>query len=146
MSQFDFLGYERQKRAATGSYGSRAAQNAYAQFLAQQRGRRKEFDINQQYERAAPRVVSSFSKRGLAGPGVSSGVYERGLQQFDQQRLTNLSDLQRELAQEEQGFQLTDRSLRAEYDQQIADLEAQKQRAIAEAAATLQAFKPYIGG
>lgn len=146
MSQFDFLGYERQKRAATGSYGAKSARNAYAQFLAQQRGKRQEFDLNQQYERATPRVVSSFSKRGLAGPGVTSGVYARGLQDFASKQLTDTADLQRALAEEQQTFQLTDRELRAEYDQQIADLEAQKQRAIAEAAATLQAFKPYIGG
>jgi hypothetical protein len=146
MAEFDFLGYERQKRATTGSYGAKTAQNAYARFLAQQRGTRKKFDLNQQYERAAPRVVSSFSRRGLAGPGVSSGVYNRGLQDFANKQMTDLSDLESSLTQESQGFDLQDRQLRAEYDQQIADLEAQKQQAIANAAATLQAFKPYIGG
>jgi hypothetical protein len=73
-------------------------------------------------------------------------VYNRGLQDFANKQMTDLSDLESSLTQEAQGFDLQDRQLRAEYDQQIADLEAAKQQAIANAAATLQAFKPYIGG
>lgn len=142
----DFMGFEQRKRAATGAYGAKAAQNAYAQFLSQQRGARKTFDVKQQYERQAPKVVSSFTKRGLAGPGVMSGVYETGLQRFGEQNIRDLGDIANMQDEEMNRLKFEDAQARAEYDQQIADLEAEKQAAIAQAAATLSAFKPFLGG
>lgn len=144
MADFDYTGYNQRKRAATGSYGAKAAQNAYAQFLSQQRGARKKFDIQQDYEKKAPRVVSSFAKRGLAGPGVTSGVYERGLQEFGQQNLKDLSDLANSQDEEMNQLRLQDAQNRADYDMEIAQLEAEKQASIAQAAATLTAFKPFL--
>lgn len=146
MAGFDYLGYNRSLRAAGSTYGAKTAQNAYAQFLSQQRGSRKKFDIQQQYEKQAPKVVSGFARRGLAGPGVRSGVYQRGLQDFATQNYNDLNDLQTQMNEEAQKAQLDDRQARAEYDQQIAQLEMEKQNAIAQAAATLSAFKPFLGG
>lgn len=145
MSDFDYMGFNQRKRAATGQYGARAAQNAYAQFLSQQRGARKKFDFGQQTEKMAPQVVTSFTKRGLAGPGVQSGVYERGLQDFATERTRGLADIEREQNEELQTMKLQDAQDRADYDAQIAALEAEKQNAIAQAAATLTAFKPFLG-
>lgn len=144
MAEFDYLGYNQRKRAATGSYGAKAAQNAYAQFLSQQRGSRKKFDIQQQYEKQAPKIVSSYAKRGLAGPGVQSGVYERGLQEFGQQNVRDLSDLANAQDEEMNQLRLQDAQARADYDMEIAQLEMEKQAAIAQAAATLSAFKPFL--
>lgn len=146
MAEFDYTGYNQRKRQALGSYGAQAAQNAYARFISQQRGSRRKFDIQQQMEKEAPRVVSAFSRRGLAGPGVSSGVYERGLQDLGKDYTTQMADLASELAGEERQSGLEERQLRAGYDSQIAALEAEKAAAIAQAAATLSAFKPFLGG
>lgn len=146
MAEFDYLGYGKRKRAALSSYGAKSAQNAYAQFLSQQRGARKKFDLQKQYEAKAPRVVSAYTKRGLAGPGVSSGIFEKGLGDFATQQFDEMSSLDRSLADERNQFDLDERQLRADYDAQIAELEAQKQASIAQAAATLAAFKPFLGG
>jgi hypothetical protein len=146
MADFDYMGYNRRKRAAGSTYGAKTAQNAYAQFLSQQRGSRKKFDFQNQTEKLAPKLVTSFSQRGLAGPGVKSGIYERGLTDFAKDRFQGMADINREQDEEMQQLQLEDRQTRAEYDQQIAELEAQKQAAIAQAAATLSAFKPFLGG
>lgn len=146
MSEFDYLGYNQRKRSSLGSYGAKSAQNAYAQFLSQQRGARKKFDIQKGFEAQAPRVVSAFTKRGLAGPGVKSGIYEKGLQDFATQNFDQLADVDRNLSDEMNQFGLTDRQLRADYDAEIAQLETEKQAAIANAAATLSAFKPFLGG
>jgi hypothetical protein len=143
---FDYLNYNRGKRAATSQYGSSAAKNAYAQFLSQQRGSRKKFDIDTQYGKQAPKVVSSFTKRGLAGPGVKSGVYSAGLQDFATQNLTDLNRLSEDQTAEQQGFDLEQSSIKADYDDQIAALEAAKASQIANTAATLSAFKPFLGG
>jgi len=146
MAGFDYTGYNQRSRAALGSYGAKTAQNAYAQFLSQQRGARKKFDLQQQYEKQTPRLVSSYTKRGLAGPGVQSGVYERGLQDFASQNLRDLNDAQVEMDNEAAQARYEDAQARAEYDAEIAQLEAEKQASIAQAAATLAAFKPFLGG
>ena len=146
MSEFDYMGYNQRKRSALNQFGSRSASAAYANFLAQQRGARKKFDLQQQYEKDAPRLISQFSRRGLAGPGVRSGVYNRGLTDFAQRNVRDFGDLQSEMDQEQQRFDLDNRQLRADYDSQIAQLEAEKQAQIAQAAATLSAFKPFLGG
>jgi hypothetical protein len=146
MTDFNYVNYGQRRNAATGSYGARAAQNAYAQFLSQQRGSRKKFQFGEQTEKMAPKVVSSFTQRGLAGPGVRSGVYERGLTDFAKQRFEGLSDINRQFDEEAQQLKLDDAQNIADYNQQIAQLEAEKQASIAQAAATLSAFKPFLGG
>lgn len=144
MAGFDYTGYNQKKRAAGAGYASKTAANAYAQFLSQQRGARKKFDIQQQYEKQTPQVVSSFTKRGLAGPGMQSGIYQKGLTDFARQNFQDMADLNRTQDEEMQQLKYDDAQSRAEYDQQIAELEAQKQASIAQAAATLSAFKPFL--
>jgi hypothetical protein len=144
MADFDYMGYNQKKRAAGSGYASKQAANTYAQFLSQQRGARKKFDIQQGYEKQTPKIVGSFTKRGLAGPGVQSGIYQKGLTDFAQQNFRDLSDAQSETDQEAQRLQFEEKQNTAEYDQQIAELEAQKQASIAQAAATLSAFKPFL--
>ncbi len=46
MSNVDFFNYEGQKAAAKESYDASTAKNAYARFLAQQRGARRKFDLH----------------------------------------------------------------------------------------------------
>ena len=144
MAGFDYLGYNQKKRSAGSGYASKQAANTYAKFLSQQRGARKKFDIQQGYEKQAPKIVGGFTKRGLAGPGVKSGIYDRGLTDFAQQNFRDMADFNSEQDMEMQQFDLNSRQARAEYDQQIAELEAQKQASIANAAATLSAFKPFL--
>lgn len=146
MSNFDYLGYGQRKRAATSQYGASAAKGAYANFLAQQRGTRRKFDIQQQYEKDAPRTVSRFTQRGLAGPGVRSGVFNRGMTDLARKNFDDIAGAQRDMDESQQQYQLDDAQLRSQYDQQIADLESQKQQQISSAAATLQMFKPFLGG
>lgn len=144
MAGFDYMGYNQKKRAAGAGYASKTAANTYAQFLSQQRGARKKFDLQQQTERQAPKVVGGFTQRGLAGPGVQSGIYQKGLTDFARQNFQDMADLNRTQDEEMQQLKYDDAQNRAEYDQQIAELEAQKQASIAQAAATLSAFKPFL--
>lgn len=146
MSEFDYMGFGQRRRAALGQFGAKSANAAYANFLAQQRGSRQKFDLQKQYERATPKLISQFSKRGLAGPGVSSGIYSRGLTDFAQENFQRMADLQSEADQAQQRYDFDTRQFQADYDSQIAQLEAEKQAQIAQAAATLSAFKPFLGG
>lgn len=144
MAGFDYIGYNQKKSKALGDYQSKTSANTYARFLSQQRGARKKFDLEKGVEKQTPRVVGSFTRRGLAGPGVQSGIYQKGLTDFAQENFRNMADLNSEQDMEMQQFDLNSRQAQAEYDQQIAELEAQKQASIANAAATLSAFKPFL--
>jgi hypothetical protein len=144
MAGFDYMGYNQKKRAAGAGYASKTAANTYAQFLSQQRGSRKKFDLQQQQERQAPKIVSGYAQRGLAGPGVQSGIYQKGLTDFATQNFQDFADLNRSQDEEMQQSRFEQAQNKAEYDQQIAELEAQKQASIASAAATLSAFKPFL--
>jgi hypothetical protein len=144
MSNIDWFNYEGQKSAAGSRYGTSTAKNAYARFLAQQRGSRKKFDIQQGYEVQAPRVVSGFTRRGLAGPGVRSGIYEKSLSDFAKRNFDELLSAQREVDDAMRGYDLEDADLLANYQQEMLGIEAEKQRRIAEAAATLTSFKPFL--
>lgn len=146
MSNVDFFDYEGQRAAAGQTYRASKDRNAYARFLAQQRGARRKFDLQQGYEQQAPRVVSSFTRRGLAGPGVRSGVYERGLTEFAKRNLDELTSAQRDLSEALENADLSDAELLSQYQQRLLDIEGEKQRKIAEQAAMLRGFQPFLGG
>ena len=146
MSNIDYTGFTQRQRAAGSQYGSKTAQNAYARFLSQQRGSRKKFGLQQQYEKQAPKVVGGYTQRGLAGPGVKSGIFQKGMNEFAIQNLNDINDLNTGLASEQDQFGLADKQNFADYQDQLAAIEAEKQQQIANTAATLQAFKPFLGG
>jgi hypothetical protein len=145
MSIIDFSPYEAQRRAYGQQYGATSARNAYARFLAQQRGTRNIAELQRNYEMQQPNVVSSFTQRGLAGPGVQSGVFQKGLQEFARKQYQDVFGAQQDLADQVQGFDLEERQAAADYQSQLADLEMKKQREISQAAATLNSFKPFLG-
>lgn len=145
MSMIDLSPFEGQRRAFTEQYGAQTAKNAYARFLAQQRGTRNVANLQRSYEQQAPGVVSGFVRRGMVSPNVRSGVFQKGLQDFARKQYEDVFGAQQDLADQMQGFDLEERQLSADYNRQLADLETQKQRQIANAAAMLNSFKPFLG-
>lgn len=146
MSNIDYTAFTQRKRAAGNQYGSKTASNAYARFLSQQRGSRQKFDLQQNYEKQAPKVIGEYTKRGVAGPGVSSGIFQKGMNDFAGQNLRDTNDLNTQMSGDLDQFNLLDSQNKAEYEDQLASIEAEKQQQIASTAATLQAFKPFLGG
>lgn len=144
MSNIDLSPYQAQKDARKAQYGATTARNAYSRFLSQTRGNRNLFDMQNAQEKQTPSFVSSFRQRGVAGPGVQSGIFTKGLQDYANQQFTDMSRAQQDLANEMYGFDLTDQQSLADYESGNADLEAEKQREIAQAAATLNSFKPFM--
>jgi cell division septum initiation protein DivIVA len=58
----------------------------------------------------------------------------------------DIAGAQREMDDAQSQWTLEEGRLRSQYDTDMADLEADKQRQISSAAATLQMFKPFLGG
>jgi len=131
--------YEARRRGYTQQYAATGAMNAYANFLAQQRGTRGRQDMMRQYDEAQPQVVSGYSRRGLVGPNVKSGIFARGLQDFAKQRARNVGDYDRGIAEEQRGYDLGEAQRLEAFKNQLADMESEKAQTIANAARQLYA-------
>ena len=144
MSMIDNSPYQTQKDARKAQYGAATARNAYSRFLGQTRGTRNLADMQKAQEKQAPAYVSSFRQRGIAGPGIQSGIFTKGLQDYANQQFTDMSREQQDLKNELYGYDLTERQNAADYGSSIADIEAEKNREIAQVAATLKSYQPFM--
>jgi hypothetical protein len=145
MSDYNFA-YSSKKQALGDTYSASAAKNAYAQFLARTRGARKVEDLTKQYEQQTPKFVTSFAKRNLAGPGVQSGIYRNALNRFAEQNFMDLNRANQDTAGEVRQLELDAADLLAQYNRGLVDIEQQKIADMAQQAAMLKSFKPFIGG
>lgn len=133
--------YEARRRGYMENYASTAAANQYSRTLAQQRGARQRMEALRQYERAQPQLVRAYSQRNLVSPSVRSGIFSRAMQEFAGERARGLSEFDLGQAEQMRGFDLEDARLLQQYRQALGDLEAEKAREIANAAAQLFAFR-----
>lgn len=133
--------YEARRRGYTENYAATAAANQFARTLSQQRGARQRQTALRQFEQAQPRLVRGYSQRNLVSPSVRSGLFSRAMQEFGQERARGLSEMEQQQQQELRGFDLEDARLLQDYRRMLGDLEADKAREIANAAAQLFAFR-----
>lgn len=131
--------YEARRRGYTQQYAATGAMNAYANFLSQQRGTRNRRDMVNQYNEAQPQVVAGYSRRGLVGPNVKSGIFSKGLQDFAKQRSRNLGDFDQGQMEERRGYDLGEAQRLEAFRNQLADMESEKAQTIADAARELYA-------
>jgi len=131
--------YEARRRGYTQQYAATGAMNAYANFLAQQRGNRERQGIMEQYNKAQPQVVAGYSRRGMVGPNVRSGLFARGLQDFAKQRARTFSEFDQGLQEQQRSYDLGEAQRLEAFKNQLADMESEKAQTIADAARQLYA-------
>jgi hypothetical protein len=131
--------YEARRRGYTQQYGATGAMNAYANFLSQQRGTRERRGITEQYDKAQPQIVAGYSRRGMVGPNVRSGLFARGLQDFAKQRARTYSEFDQGQQEQQRGYQLGEAQRLEAFRNQLADMESEKAQTIADAARQLYA-------
>ena len=129
--------YEARRRGYTQQYAATGAMNAYANFLSQQRGTRDRTNMMQQYDKAQPQVVSGYSRRGLVGPNVKSGIFARGLQDFAKQRAQSFGEFDQGQQEQQRGYDLSEAQRLEAFRNQLADMESEKAQTIADAARQL---------
>jgi hypothetical protein len=129
--------YEARRRGYTQQYGATGAMNAYANFLSQQRGTRERRGITEQYDKAQPQIVAGYSRRGMVGPNVKSGLFARGLQDFAKQRARTYSEFDQGQQERQRGYELGEAQRLEAFRNQLADMESEKARTIADAARQL---------
>ena len=129
--------YEARRRGYTQQYAATGAMNAYANFLSQQRFNRDRQNLNEQYDKATPQVVSSFSRRGLVGPNVKSGLFAKGVQDFAKQRATTMSDFNQGQEESQRSYDLGEASRLEAFKNQLLNMESEKANTIADTAREL---------
>ena len=130
--------YARARQSARSNYASIAAMQDYARMQAQQRGARDLWNIGQKYEALTPRTISAFSQRGLAGPGISSGLFSRGLQQLASGEATDRYTAQLQLAEAMQNAQAKQDAAFRKMQDRLYDIDRQKAADIARTAVKLK--------
>jgi hypothetical protein len=145
-SGYNAAAYGQQANDLNYRYNTDKAQNAYGRFLSQQRGTRSLGDMSQSFNRSLPKYRAGFSQRGLAGPGVRSGTVQRSMQNYLGDYAQAYGRAQQDAQQEVQNFDLQSAQLDAYLNNSLAQLEANKQNDIANAALSIEALRPYLGG
>lgn len=141
---YDPSQFEARRRAYTQNYAASGAANAYARMLGQQRGARARTQMREQYQQAQPQLVRGLTRRGLYGPNVRSGLFNRAMQDFARQQTRQMAEFEQEQTAQQRQFDLEEQRLLEQYRQYLADLEAEKARQIASDAQELYAFR--VGG
>ena len=136
---FNPADYEARRRGYTQQYAATGAMNAYANFLSQQRGTRDRTNMMDQYNKAQPQVAAAYSRRGLQGPNVKSGIFARGLQDFAKQRAQGLQQFDQGQLEGQRGYDLGEAQRLEGFRNQLADMESEKAQTIADAARQLYA-------
>ena len=90
-----------------------------------------------QYNQAQPQVVAGYSRRGLVGPNVKSGIFAQGVQDFAKQRARTLSDFDQGQAEEGRAYDLGEAQRTEAFKNSLADMESEKAQTIADAARQL---------
>jgi hypothetical protein len=145
-SPYDAGGYERQKNQVEYDYGNNVATNAYGRFLGQQRGSRNLTDMSTNFGRAIPKYKAQFGQRGIAGPGVRSGVQHQAMTNYLGDYAQQYGRAQQDMTQEAQQYDLKEQQYGAFRQQSLADIEAQKAQSIANDAQALEYLRQLVGG
>ena len=129
--------YEARRRGYTQQYGATGAMNAYANFLSKQRGTRQRRGMTEEYDKAAPQFVSAYSRRGLVGPNVRSGIFGQGMQDFAKQRARSFSEFDQGQVEQGRAYGLGEAQRTEAFKNQLLDMESEKSQTIADAARQL---------
>ena len=136
---FNPADYEARRRGYTQQYAATGAMNAYANFLSQQRGTRDRTNMMDQYNQAQPQIAAGYSRRGLVGPNVKSGIFARGLQDFAKQRAQGLQQFDQGQTEQQRMYDLSEAQRGQAFGNQLADMESEKAQTIADAARQIYA-------
>ena len=143
---YDAGGYERKKSAVEYDYGNNLATNAYGRFLGQQRGQRTLGDMSTAFGRSYPHYRAQFGQRGLAGPGIRSGVQHQAMTNYLGDYAQQYGRAQQDMTQEAQQYDLNEQRLGAFRQQSLTDIETDKANQIANDAKAIEYLRNLVGG
>jgi len=127
----------RKRRAAT------SIANQQAAFLGQQRGTRNIADLTRKLTEGFRPKMAGYGQRGLAGPGVASGIQRSGLERYAADMQRALADETQMLQDEQNRIAMAEAQSQADLEDYLAQLRLQKQRDIISSATALKQYAAY---
>jgi hypothetical protein len=123
------------------NYASNNAMQAYANFISNQRASRGLQDLTESFQKQQQPLVSSFGRRGLQGPNVRSGAFKRAMIDFGKNQTRQTADYQRSQDEQNQQFALGQRQQTSQYENDLKNLEADKNSQIEQDALALMQMR-----
>jgi len=142
----DYGGYTRKRSDIEDRYSRESASQAYGRFLGQQRYSRQRSDQNRSFRRGYEQQSASHALRGTAGPGMSSGVHNRGMRRFVGDYARQQQRGAEDFAEQGRQYDLDQMNRDSWRAQALSDLEAEKANEIAWTAQNLEMLKQMFGG
>jgi LPS O-antigen subunit length determinant protein (WzzB/FepE family) len=98
-------------------------------------------DMNTQYDKQAPRLVSGFGRRGMNSANVKSGAFSSAMQDFAKDRVSNTGEAQSAIDSTNAQYQgdLGERQAQLKADETV--LRTQKDQQIAEDAGQIMQYR-----
>jgi hypothetical protein len=136
--------FEQQRRGLMDNYASNNAMQAYANFISNQRASRGLQDLTESFQKQQQPLVSSFGRRGLQGPNVRSGAFKRAMIDFGKNQTRQTADYQRSQDEQNQQFALGQRQQTSQYENDLKNLEADKNSQIEQDALALMKMRAVV--
>jgi hypothetical protein len=146
MAGVDLSPYVQRKNSVYGDFAAKVAANQFSRTLAARDGARRLQDYTKGYQAGLPNLTTSYTRRGMAGPSVRSGVYQNAMSRYASDYTTGLGRMNEDNFHNLQGFDMNSARFAAERDAALSDLELQKAALIANTASQIQSLRPYMGG
>jgi hypothetical protein len=137
--------YTQQRGQVNSDHLSKQAANERGRFLSQKRGNRQTADATRGFGRSQRGFMGNQASRGLTGGGVSSGVFQRQLQQRVGDHTRNMGRLADDLGEEQRGFDINSGNIDRMRNQALLQIEQDRASEIAMQALQLKALKPLYG-
>ena len=90
-----------------------------------------------QYNKAQPQIAAGYSRRGLQGPNVKSGIFSAGLQDFAKLRAQGMQQFDQGQTEQQRMYDLSEAQRGQAFGNQLADMESEKAQTIADSARQL---------
>ena len=132
--------YNQSVRSVNDDFAAKRTANTFSRALSARQGARKLTDFQTGFRRQVPQFQANYANRGLG----QSGIYQRALRNFTGDYAQDFSRMQEDNAAQGYQFDINDRTMVAERDRVLADLELQKAQRIAQTAMNINALKPYM--
>ena len=142
----NYGGYTRKRADVEDRYSRDSATQAYGRFLGQQRYSRQSSDARRSFRRGYEQQSASHGRRGTAGPGMSSGVHQRGMRRYVGDYARQAQRGAEDYAAQEQQYDIDQMNRDAWRTQALSDIEAEKANEIAWTAQNLEMLKQMFGG
>ena len=146
MATADLSPILQQQNSIYNQFAQQSAANTFARNRASQKGQQGLADFRQGFQRQLPKFTAGFGRRGLAGGGIQSGVFQGAMQNYVGDYTKNLGRMEQDVWDTDQQYNFDQQRFAADRDQALASLQAQKALLIAQTAQHINGLRPYLGG